>query len=137
MRYAGATVALSIMSGLVAVAAAEVEKRDRCEAQLRAAAPKKSPKKGGSQPKGGPNAALQAEFTRLHDGVTAVEARIKVLFDHFVARQCREVMACVRRDVVQALGRWSKACPAAFMTTERLKYIAWGMSDQVRPRAPP
>lgn len=137
MRYAGVSIALSIMTAFVEIIVLEEKKRTRAEQQLKAEEAKTF-KKGAasSQKKGGAAeesrvATLRRDFNRLHSSVSAMEARLAALFEHFVARQCREVMPVVRRDVVEALGRWTMACPESFMKDNRLKYIAWGMSDRV------
>ena len=83
----------------------------------------------GKDPKA---AALSKELTRVHDESSRFDTAIGALFDTFVAKQSRDRMAVVRRDVLEALGRWMVACPASFMVDLRLKHLAWGMSDVVR-----
>jgi hypothetical protein len=138
MRYAGVSIALSIMTAFVEIMALEEKKRARAEQQLKAEEAKTfkngiaSSQKNGGAAEESRVATLRRDLNRLHSSVSAMEARLTALFEHFVARQCREVMPFVRRDVVEALGRWTMACPESFMKDNRLKYIAWGMSDHVR-----
>ena len=80
--------------------------------------------------------ALRTELKRVTSAISALDARVEALFESFVVRCCRDTCAAARRDVVVALARWSAADGANFLVDTRLKYLAWGMSDKVRPAWP-
>ena len=130
-RYAATHSALCIMSALVDVIVVEEDRRARLERQL-AAQTAKNAKTTKSAKTSTPAATLQREVDRVHSRVSALVERVGALFEVIVVERCRDEMAAVRRDVMDAVGRWTAQCPDKFMQDTYLKYLAWGMSDKAR-----
>ena len=56
---------------------------------------------------------------------------------HLRALPCRDCSEEIRATVIEGIGAWVRLHPAAFLTDQYLKYIAWALSDKVRRRGPP
>jgi hypothetical protein len=121
------------MSALVSIIALQEDRAMRLERQLKAEEAKsnKSKVKAKSQQDSTKVATLKREVDRVHTHVSALTERVGALFEVIVVERCRDEMAFIRKDIMEAVGRWTLLCPAKFMHDTYLKYLAWGMSDKV------
>ena len=44
---------------------------------------------------------------------------------------CRDRSEEIRATCIGGIGAWVRALPAAFLTDQYLKYLAWALSDRV------
>jgi hypothetical protein len=124
------------MSALVSIIVMEEDRGMRLERQLKTEegkAAKGSTEQGRAAKKqeSAKVATLKREVDRVHTRVSALTERVGALFEVIVVERCRDEMAFIRRDVMEAVGQWSLLCPAKFMHDTYMKYLAWGMSDKV------
>ena len=78
-------------------------------------------------------ASFQKVIERSHSQVTSLKASVSNIFQAVSAKRFRDVAPDVRALVIEGIADWTSSLPADFLQDQYLKYVAWALSDRVRP----
>ncbi|PSC70800.1 sister-chromatid cohesion 3 [Micractinium conductrix] len=101
------------------------EARDTAQRQLAAEERRKGGKAGADRV-----AAFRRTLDRCHARVQELRAHTEALFQGIFAHRFRDCSEEIRATVIEGIGAWARLHPAAFLTDQYLKYIAWALSDK-------
>ncbi|EFN51942.1 hypothetical protein CHLNCDRAFT_139605, partial [Chlorella variabilis] len=125
-RCVATLTAAQLVTSWIHVSLALGEARDTAERQLAAEQRKKGGGKAGEERV----AAFRRTLDRCHSRVQELRSYTDSLFQGIFAHRFRDCSEEIRATVIEGIGAWVRLHPAAFLTDQYLKYIAWALSDK-------
>lgn len=77
--------------------------------------------------------SFQKVIDRSHSQFTSLKASVSNIFQAVSAKRFRDVAPEIRGVVIEGIADWTCSLPAEFLQDQYLKYVAWALSDRVRP----
>ena len=77
--------------------------------------------------------SFQKVIDHSHSQFTSLKASVSNIFQAVSAKRFRDVAPEIRGVVIEGIADWTCSLPAEFLQDQYLKYIAWALSDRVRP----